>query len=284
MMHTKFVAEVSSNHNKDLGRCLEFVEKAAEIGCDAVKFQLFKISKLFAPEILAKSQEHRNRRQWELPKEFIPILADKTHKLGLEFSCTPFYLEAVDFLKPYVDFYKISSYELLWSALLEKCAKTGLPVVLSTGMADLDEINVAYNMLKQYGAQDITLLHCVSSYPVKPQECNLSVIETLRIKYKCKVGWSDHSVDPCVIYRAVHRWSAEMIEFHLDLDKTGKEHKTGHCWLPSQIQDIIKTIKERIAADGNGIKVPAQSEIEERQWRADPEDGLRPFKKIRKSF
>ena len=105
-MKVKFIAEVSSNHNQNLSRCLKFIEKAAEIGCDAVKFQLFKVDKLFAPEILAKSEEHRKRARWELPVNFLPELFQKCHSLGLEFACTPFYLKAVEELKPYVDFIK----------------------------------------------------------------------------------------------------------------------------------------------------------------------------------
>ena len=131
MPRPEFIAEVSSNHNRDLGRMKEFIQVAADIGCDGVKFQLFKIEDLFAPEILAWSEEHRRRADWELPLEFIPELAEYTHKCGLKFSCTPFYLEAVDILEPYVDFYKIASYELLWLDIFRACAATGLPVVFS---------------------------------------------------------------------------------------------------------------------------------------------------------
>ena len=97
-------------------------------------------------------------------------------------------------------------------------------------------------------------------------------------------GWSDHSVNPGVLYRAVHRWGAEMIEFHLDLEGEGEEYRTGHCWLPEQIKHVIETIKSGLNADGNGEKVPAAAELAERDWRADPGDGLRPLLKIRKSW
>ena len=119
-----FIAEVSSNHSRDLGRALEFVEVAADIGCDAVKFQLFKIDKLFAAEILSKSENHRNRQNWELPLEFLPYIAERCKKRGIHFSCTPFYLDAVAELEPFVDFYKIASYELLWSDLFNECMNT----------------------------------------------------------------------------------------------------------------------------------------------------------------
>ena len=94
-MPTQFIAEVSSNHHQSLERCLEFVEAAAQIGCDAVKFQLFRIEQLFAPEILSRSESHRQRKQWELPLEFLPPLAKRCEELGIAFSCTPFHLQAV---------------------------------------------------------------------------------------------------------------------------------------------------------------------------------------------
>lgn len=124
-MTVVFVAEVSSNHNRDLERCLGFIDKAADIGCDAVKFQLFRVEELFAPEILAKSEKHRKRKAWELPVEFLPALAARCHEAGIQFVCTPFYLDAVEELLPHVAFCRIASYELLWHALLIACAGTG---------------------------------------------------------------------------------------------------------------------------------------------------------------
>ena len=97
----------------------------------------------------------------------------------------------------------------------------------------------------------------------------------------CPVGWSDHSVSPAVLYRAIHAWGASTIEFHLDLEGKGEEFATGHCWLPSQIQAVIDTVKIDMTADGNGDKQPAPSELADRDWRADPEDGLRPLRKLR---
>ena len=297
-MSVTFVAEVSSNHNQDIERCLAFIDKASEIGCDAVKFQLFKIEELFAPEILAKSEEHRQRKTWELPVEFVPTLANRCRETGIQFACTPFYLKAVDKLLPYVDFYKIASYELLWGDLLSACARTGKPVVLSTGMATMDEVKAAVNILIESGCENLTLLHCISGYPIPINECNLAAIETLRSSLYLKlhtpssmpqapcfsVGWSDHSVNPSVIYRSVHRWGAEMIEFHLDLDGTGEEYKTGHCWLPDQIKAVIETVRAGFRSNGTGKKTLAPSELSDRDWRADPRDGLRPLKHFRINF
>ncbi len=279
-----FVAEVSSNHNQNLDRCLKMIDTAAEIGCDAVKFQLFRTEELFAPEVLTKMEDARRRKGWELPVSFLPELAKKCKGKGVQFSCTPFYLDGVDELFPYVDFFKIASYELLWTDLLTACARTGKPVVLSTGMANLDEIRGAVNTLMTAGCHDLSLLHCVSGYPAPSGECNLAAIRTLREEFGLPVGWSDHSASPAVIHRAVHRWGAHIIEFHLDLEGEGKEYSTGHCWLPQPMYQIIESVREGFIADGDGIKEPTLPELHDRDWRADPKDGMRPLKKMRKNF
>ncbi|GAG54455.1 unnamed protein product, partial [marine sediment metagenome] len=208
-------------------------------------------------------------------------------------------------LLSHVDFYKISSYELLWHELLRTCAQTGKPVVLSTGMATMDEIESAVNIFIESGCKDLTILHCVSGYPTPVSECNLAAIETLKKtfripqyspseihvnekrsvfhpdKFQIRLGWSDHSVSPAVICRAVHRWGAEIVEFHLDLDGKGEEYASGHCWLPDEIGQVIQTTRFGFQADGTGEKTPTPSEFPDRDWRADPCDGLRPILKTR---
>lgn len=277
-----FVAEVSSNHHRDLERCLEFIRTAAGIGCDAVKFQLFRVRELFAPEALRHDPKLLAREAWELPVGFLPDLARGCHGAGIQFSCTPFYLEAVGELLPFVDFYKVASYELMWDDLLKACAGTRKPVVLSTGMATLPEVKHACSVLRSAGCRNLTLLHCVSAYPTKPEDCNLAAIATLRESCQCPVGWSDHSVEPGVISRAVHRWGASMVEFHLDLEGQGAEFGAGHCWLPEPMRQVIASVRAGFRAEGDGEVGPAASELEEREWRADPRDGLRPPHSIRK--
>jgi N-acetylneuraminate synthase len=279
-----FIAEASSNHGRDLDRALAFVDAAAEAGCDAVKFQLFQIDRMFAPEILDRSAKHRARREWELPRAHLAPLAEHCLKRGIQFSCTPFYLEAVEELRPFVAFYKVASYELLVDDLLKACARTGKPVVLSTGMATMDEIVHAANVLKDSGAGDVTLLHCVSAYPTPAAEANLSAIETIREATGYPVGWSDHTRRPAIIERAAHRWNARAVEFHLDLDGEGAEYAAGHCWLPGEIAPVIARIRESLVADGEGYKGPQPSELSDREWRADPRDGMRPLRHIRAAW
>jgi len=290
-MTTRFVAEVASNHNRDLKRALALVDTAARIGCAAVKFQLFTVKELFAPEILAKSARHRARADWELPESFLAPLAARSRELGIGFACTPFSLRAVDVLEGFVDFFKIASYELLWRDLLRASASTGKPVAIATGMATLDEVTGAADVLRASGCSDPFFLHCTSGYPTPIDQCNLAAIDTIRAATKARVGWSDHSVSPAVIDRAVRRWGAEMVEFHLDQDGEGAEFSAGHCWLPEQIAPVIEAVRAGSAADGDGCvadgcgeKRPVEAETADRSWRADPVDGLRPMRAIRSTW
>jgi len=281
---TLFVSEISSNHSSDLERCKNLIAASHDVGCNAVKFQLFKVNELFAPEILSQSKRHRDRAAWELPVSFLPHLMQFCHDLELQFACTPFYMKAVEELEPFVDFFKVSSYEMIWDDLIIECARTGKDIVISTGMATMDEIKNAVEKFRSNSDAELTLLHTISGYPTPAHEANLMAIDTLRKAFECNVGLSDHSVSPGVIYRAIHRWGASMVEFHLDLDASGAEYENGHCWLPYEIKPIIQNINSGNRADGNGKKMPMPIEKEERLWRADPSDGLRPLKRLRASF
>lgn len=284
-MSVSFIAEVSSNHNQDLERCLRLVDVAADVGCQAVKFQLFRVEDLFHPRAVETSPDVREREDWELPLSFLPEIADRCEEHGVEFGCSPFSMDAVERLRPHVTFYKVASYELLWDDLLEACASTGKPVVLSTGMADMAEIGHAVETLADAGCEDLTLLHCVSSYPVAPSQCNLAAIATLRDTFDTPVGWSDHSVDPGVIHRAVHRWGATTVEFHLDLDdEAGFEADTGHCWTPGEVRPVLDAVWSGFEADGDPAKRPVEAEAEERDWRTNPVDGFRPLPSVRETW
>ena len=267
------------------------IKAAHQAGCSAVKFQLFKIESLFTQEIIAAKPELKKRIDWELPKSYLPELSKITHDLGMEFCCTPFYLHAVEELSQYVDFLKIASYELLWHDLFKKCAETGLPLVFSTGMSTYEEIVGAIGSMDGLPVSDVTVLRCTSSYPTPFIEANLQSIETLQVHLlkdfpalNPRVGWSDHTVTPGVIYSAVFRYGAEFVEFHIDLDGQGEEFNSGHCWLPSNIGPVIKNVQEGLVAEGSGDISPIDAELIERDWRADPGDGLRPLQNMRNSF
>lgn len=281
MPNPLFIAEVSSNHNGNLERCLEFVRVAAEIGCDGIKFQAFQITKLFAPEALTAKPELQQRRAWELPVAYLPKIKEACLKYNLQLGCTPFDVDSAVAVAPYLDFIKIASYNLLDWKLLRACANLNKRLVISTGMGDPYEIADALQTIKRY-KNDVTLLHCVSQYPTSLQDCNLAHIDILRARYGVKVGWSDHSHNQTVIYSVVMRHNVSMVEFHLDLDGLGDEFNFGHCWFPDEIQPIITGCRALSIIDGDGNKsILSPSEQQERLWRADPSDGLRPVKIMR---
>jgi spore coat polysaccharide biosynthesis predicted glycosyltransferase SpsG len=294
---TEFIAEISSNHNGDLGRCRRLIAEAARVGCTGVKFQLFRIDRLFAPEILRVSADHRRRRRWELPLRFLPELSAAARDAGLKFGCTPFDLQAVDELAPHVDFLKVASYELPWLDLIHACAATSLPLIVSTGMADAGEAWAAVDAALESGCRDLTMLHCVSRYPVPEHACNLAAIGTLREMMAAnfapdwpevafKAGWSDHSVSPGVIGRALRHWAADAVEFHFDLEGRGAEFGGGHCWLPETIEPVIIGGYAPVSpeCDGTGRIAPLPEDLAERAWRADPSDGLRPTLPVRREW
>lgn len=282
MREPLLVGEVSSNHGRDLDRALRFVDAAAELGLGAVKFQQFRIRELFAPEALAANPALLEREAWELPESFNADLAARAQELGVRFSSTPFYRDAVDVLAPHVDFFKVASYQVPWLELLELVGRTRKPVVLSTGMADEGEIARAVDALGEAGCDELTLLHCVSDYPTRPEDANLAAIATLRERFGTRVGWSDHTVSPAVVRRAVRRFGAEIVELHYDLDGEGAEFACGHCWTPEGLRELRRVLAEPgddpagDPADGDGTLGFRPAEAHERRWRSDPSDGLRP--------
>jgi len=195
-------------------------------------------------------------KQRELPPDFIPIISNHCKKIDILFGCTPFDLDAVHILEPYVDFLKIGSFELLREDLSDACVKTNLPLMLSTGMATMEET------LKAVTPTTTVLFHCVSSYPAFPRECNLSVIQSMNLNFWGKVGWSDHTVEPGIIYEAI-RQGASVIECHFDIDGTGWEFQHGHCWLPKKLGEVIRTVRIMEEARGCGLKLPSGNEKEQ---------------------
>ena len=277
-----FIADIGSNHNQDLVRTMKLIDIAAGIGCDAVKFQLFRVDKMYAPEVLGKSKQHRDLTSRELPLEFIPHILFRCLEQKIMFICTPFYLDAVKELAPYVHAFKIGSFEILWLDMIRACADTGKPVFLSTGMASMDEIRAAVSIFPLPAPLPF-LMHCVSGYPAPPSQANLARIDLLREEFSIHPGYSDHTVSEAVICRAVHHWGASNIEFHLDLDGSGAEYSHGHCWTPDRAKIMIESVRAGIEADGNGSMRPALCEIQNVKWRADI-DGQRPQKHERREW
>lgn len=272
-----FIAEVSSNHNRDLNRCIKIIEAAKECGFDAIKFQIFKIDELFTPNILKQYAHIAQRKEWEFPLDFLPHIREHCNKIDLKLGVTPFYIDAVRICDPYVDFFKVASYELMWDQLHLEISRSGKPVIISSGMATLEELQRAQSNYKQGPLfEQPSFLHCVSAYPANPENVNLGAIETMRLNLKTPIGWSDHTCDEDVILCAKLKYEAEIFELHFDLDGEGKEAVVGHCWLPKKARRVIDRCNKIELYFGDGRKTPNIEEQNERLWRADPTDGLRP--------
>ena len=274
-----FISEIGSNHNVDLKRCFKLIDHSKKVGCDAVKFQYFTVDTLFRKSALKNNSVLQKMKKWELPINFIPKISSYCKKKKILFGISPFNLSSINFLNKYVDFFKIASYELIWDDLLEQCAKTKKPIIISTGMASEKETKKAFRILKINRAKQIIFMHCVSNYPVKIKNVNLAKIDTLRKMFKTEVGFSDHTVNPNVINRAFSKWDCRIFEFHFDFDGNGFEYKSGHCWLPKSLEKLIKNFDFNLSQyDGSGQIKALSVENKERMWRRDT-DGYRPILK-----
>jgi len=281
-MPTKFICDIGANHNADFNRLTRLVKTAKRIGCDGVKGQLFN-ENLYAPQF---KQQRDMMAKRAMPEGFIIELHKLCKDEGLEFHMTPFSLEAVDKLANWVDGLKIGSYEILWLDLIRKCLETDLPVGISTGNCnekDLWNVSDMMDDLELLHPDDPphTLYHCIGHYPANPDTSNLKNIKELNriFCFDFKIGYSDHTRSPGVIYRAI-MVGAEAIEFHLDLDGEGWEFEHGHCWLPAEIQEVISNVRiGELAVSGE-----RSDDSEIRKWRTDPVDGMRPLAQYREEL
>ena len=269
-MSVKFIAEIGSNHNNSRDRIEQLIKTAKDIGCYAVKFQLFKGDKLYYKEFPDKIKLAKER---ELKECLIPKIKQFCDQYEIKLGFTPFYLEAVDLLKDYVDYFKISSFDILRKDLISKCIIAGFPLMISIGLSEPD-YDFGYENAK-------CVFYCCSEYPAPLDHCGLTIIEKLKEKdlYR-NIGWSDHSNNAGVIYKAIGL-GAEYIEFHLDLeDGKGWETSYGHCWNPKKMAEVIKNVRDgekalNISENGKVDRIANQCQM------ADPKDGLRPRKGFR---
>jgi len=227
-----FIAEISANHCGDFNLAKKLIRCAYINGADAVKLQTYTADtmtiKSHKKYFKIKEGLWKGYSLWDLyNKAHTPL---KWHKelfkygkyLGIKVFSTPFDNTAVDFLeKLNCPIYKIASFEMTDLNLVKKVAQTKKPIIISTGMANLEEIETTVKVAKKNGAKDITLLYCVSNYPSSIDDFNLNNIKILKNKFRCKVGFSDHSTDNRVAFAAIAS-GAEVIEKHIALDNQKK--------------------------------------------------------------
>ncbi|EPU7274527.1 N-acetylneuraminate synthase [Campylobacter upsaliensis] len=270
MKKVLIIAEAGVNHNGDINLAKKLIEQAAKAGADVVKFQTFKANSCvsvsakkakYQLETTAKEESQLEMiKKLELSYESHFELMKHCKKHGIAFLSTPFDLESVEFLRGLdLPYFKIPSGEITNLPYLKAVAKCKKKVLLSTGMANLGEIEAALEILRKNGTKNITLLHCNTEYPTPFKDVNLNALKTLKEAFKLEVGYSDHTEGIVASLGAV-ALGAVVIEKHFTLDKTmeGPDHRASLEF--EELRALCKGIRELEKALGSGIKKASKSE------------------------
>ena len=264
------IAEIGLNHGGSLDRAVELVDAAAAAGASAVKLQTLFADGLVAPGAPAPAHVHADSLRdffaaFELDEEAHHAIAARVRQHGLALMATPFCESAVDMLERVgVDAYKIASGDLTWDHLIRRCAQTGKPLVMSTGMASLAEAGRAAACARLGGAHAVALLHCVSAYPVPQGSENLRAIATLADAFRLPVGLSDHGDDTSAMPLAV-AMGASLYERHLVLSADDGSIDAAVSSTPAELADAIQIAARASRALGTGEKACLPAEAVNRQ-------------------
>lgn len=278
-MKTFIIAEAGVNHNGDIALALELVDIAADAGADAIKFQTFSADRLVregAPKAeyqrtqTGDGDQHQMLKALELPAGSYDALVQRCAAHGIEFMSTPFDEEAASFLVNLgMRRIKVPSGEITNMPFLKVLAGYGVPLILSTGMANLQEVSNAVAAVRETRARFghsgtlsdyLTVLHCTSNYPAAASDVNLRAIATMRQTLDLPIGYSDHT-DGIAISIAAVALGATVIEKHFTIsrDMKGPDHKAS--LEPAELRAMVQSIRLVEQAQGDGVKIPAQSEL-----------------------
>lgn len=272
MKKTLIIAEAGVNHNGNMDLAYKLIDAASEAGADYVKFQTWKSENIISK--YAKKAEYQKEttnpdesmlemeKKLELPFEDFLLLKEYCHKTGIGFLSTPFDIESAEFLFSIgVDMIKIPSGEITNLPLLEIIAEHPCPIILSTGMCELQEIEDTVDILQRNVRKNITVLHCNTQYPTPMKDINLRAMRTLKVRLGLPVGLSDHSPGIEVPVAAV-ALGAEVIEKHLTLSRQmeGPDHKAS--MEPEEFKNMVRYIRNIELALGSGYKHVTDSERE----------------------
>ena len=272
-----FIGEISANHNGNFFVAKKIILLAKKYGVDAVKLQTYSPDTMTIPsnnnEFKIKNGLWKGYTLWDLyneaqtPFEWHKRLFDYAKKLRITCFSTPFDETAVNLLEVLkCPFYKVASFEMNHIPLIKKIAQTKKPIIISTGMANLKEIDLAYKTAKKNGAKEIILLYCVSNYPSKISDFNFNNIRILKERYKCKVGFSDHSTDNKVVAAAIAA-GAEVIEKHIALEGQKKGFDLAFSLKGKEIKDYVQVIKDTSLMMGKKYFFRNKSENHSLQFR-----------------
>jgi len=280
LKHSPYIiAEMSGNHNKSLDRALKIVDAAAKSGAHALKLQTFTADTITLNVdkedffIGDKDSLWKGKNLYELyneahtPWDWHAAIIKYSNELGMACFSSPFDESAVDLLEELnTPAYKIASFEIIDIPLIRYVAKTGKPIIISTGMANLKEISEAVKAATDSGCTDITLLHCISSYPAPLEQSNLKVIEDLRNKFNLTVGLSDHTMGVIASVTSV-ALGASIIEKHFTLDRTDKGPDSDFSIEPNELSDLCKLSKDAWKALGKADYRIKDAELDNIKYR-----------------
>jgi N,N'-diacetyllegionaminate synthase len=265
------IAEAGVNHNGSIENAKRLIEKAKESGADAVKFQTFKAEKVMSR--YAEKAEYQKQstgadetqldmvKKLELSFDEFNMLKNYCDKVGIRFMSTPFDHDSIEFLdKLGMEIWKIPSGEITNLPYLIRIAQLKKPVILSTGMSTMEDINNAIVVLKENGVGELTVLHCTTEYPTPFSDVNLKAMLSIKEKFNVNVGYSDHTKG-IEVPIAASALGALVIEKHFTLDNTmeGPDHKAS--LEPDELKKMVDSIRHIELALGSGVKEPAKSEI-----------------------
>lgn len=266
------IGEVGPNHNGSVETALTMIEKMAEAGVDCVKFQMTDPYQLYSDDSFKASYQKQNDKakgaremslSYQLKREAHLQLYKKCQEVGVNYGCTAFDMESLLFLDEHFDmpYYKIASGEIFSMDMIDYISTRNKPIILSTGMATYDEIQLAIDLLNRNFKKDITILHCISNYPAKYEEVNLRNMLEIKRRYGYEIGFSDHTVgNECAI--AAVAMGATMVEKHCTLDKNanGPDHKASIDM--DELKSLVTSIRHIEMAKGVGERQFSESQRE----------------------
>ena len=267
------IAEIGNNHNGNLDTAKELIKTAKEAGADAVKFQVKNIEKSFSKELLDSTYVNENsfgktyrehKMALEFSEEQMKELYDFASKMSIICFSTPFDIDSVDMLERIGNpIYKISSFHVTDLKLIEYVCQRKKPIIISTGMSTIEEIDKAVELIKKF-TKDFIIMHCVSCYPTEDKDVNLNIIPTLKNRYNCPIGYSGHERGIAITASTVLLGCCA-IERHFTLDRTMKGPDHASSVEPIGLNDIVTRSKKFFNAMGTSKKDVLDCELKNRK-------------------